>query len=80
MPAKAGTELSSLNIFKDQDAPRVLERSEYPDWVDRLASPLPSLAVLRRIPNDEAEDKQIQRYLKLTRRLGIRQRNEESES
>jgi hypothetical protein len=80
MPMKAGTELTSLNIFKDQDAPKVLERSEYPEWVNRLSSPLPSLAVLRRIPNEEAEDKQILRYLKLNRRLEIRQRNEEKAS
>lgn len=75
---KPGTELKSLAVCKGQDPPKVLPREEYPDWVNNLAKPLPSLAKLRRIPNEEAEDYEIVRYLKLTRRIGIRQRNEES--
>ena len=78
MPMKAGTELKSLAVCKGQDPPKVLSREEYPNWVNDLSKPLPSLAKLRRIPNEEAEDHEVLRYLKLTRRLGIRQRNEES--
>jgi hypothetical protein len=78
LPMKPGTELKFLAVFKGQDPPKVLERPEYPNWINELAKPLPSLARLRKIPNEEADDKQILRYLKLTRRLAIRQRNEES--
>ena len=78
MPMKAGTELKSLAVCKGQDPPKVLAREDYPDWVSNLATPLPSLAKLRRIPNEEAKDHQVLRYLKLTRRQSIRQRNEES--
>ena len=78
-PMKAGTELKDLAIFKGQDAPITLERSEYPEWVNELlAKPQPSLATLRKIPNEEADLDQIKRYLKLTRRQAVRQRNEES--
>lgn len=75
---KAGTTLDGLAIFKGQDAPVVKEREEYPEWVGRLAEPLPSLARLRRIPNEEADDKDIVRFLKLNRRTRIRQLNEEA--
>ncbi|KAG7354318.1 mitochondrial ribosomal protein L37 [Nitzschia inconspicua] len=77
-PMKEGTELKSLAICTGQDPPKVLPREEYPSWVSDLAKPLPTLAKLRRIPNEEAEEQEISRYLKLTRRLSIRQRNEES--
>lgn len=77
-PMKAGTELKDLSIFKGKDAPVTLERSEYPDWVNELVKPQPSLAALRKIPNKEADLDQIKRYLKLTRRQAVRQRNEES--
>jgi hypothetical protein len=75
---KAGTELKSLSVCANQEPPKVLSREEYPSWVSELAMPLPSLAKLRLIPNEEAKDHEIVRYLKLTRRHGIRQRNEES--
>jgi hypothetical protein len=75
---KAGTEIKSLAVCKGHDPPKVLPREEYPEWINTLAKPLPSLAKLRRIPNEEAEDHEIVRYLKLTRRLGIRHRNDES--
>ena len=78
MPMKAGTELKSLGIFKGQDAPVTKERSEYPSWINDLSPPQPRLAALRKIPNEEANLDQIQRYLKLTRRQAVRQRNEES--
>ena len=80
LPMKAGTELKALAIFKGKDTPFTMERSEYPNWVNTLSQPLPSLATLRKIPNEEAELDQIKRYLKLTRRQAVRQRNEESAS
>ncbi len=75
---KPGTPLKELAVFKGQDPPVTLDRSEYPDWVNDLAKPQPSLAALRKIPNEEAELHEIKRYLKLTRRQAVRQRNEES--
>ena len=80
LPVKAGIELKNLNIFKGQDAPVTLDRSEYPSWVENLPQPLPSLAVLRKVPNEEANLEQIKRYLRLTRRLEVRKNNEESSS
>jgi len=77
-PMKAGTPLKDLAVFKGKDAPVTMERSEYPDWVNDLTEPKASLATLRKIPNEEAELHEIKRYLKLTRRQGVRQRNEES--
>jgi hypothetical protein len=78
LPMKEGTELKSLAVCTGQDPPKVLTPEAYPSWVSDLAKPMPTLAVLRRIPNEEAQDHEIVRYLKLTRRLGIRQRNEEN--
>ncbi|KAL3936674.1 MAG: hypothetical protein SGBAC_008058 [Bacillariaceae sp.] len=78
MPMKAGTKMESLAIFKGQDPPVVKERSEYPEWVGKLAEPLPSLAKLRRIPNEEADEPEILRFLKLNRRIRIRESNEEN--
>ena len=77
---KAGTKLDTLAVFKGQDPPVVKEREEYPDWVGRLAQPLPSLAKLRKMPNEEADDKDILRFLKLNRRIRIREQNDESSS
>ena len=79
-PMKAGTPLTDLAIFKGKDAPVTLERSEYPDWVNDLVKPKLSLAALRKIKNEDAEIDQIKRYLKLTRRQAVRERNEESAS
>lgn len=78
LPMKPGTVLKSLGVVKDEDPPVVKPREEYPSWVGELATPPPTLAVLRRIPNEEAEDSDIRRYLKLSRRLRVRQRNEQS--
>jgi len=74
---KPGTPIPGLNIYKKQDPPVARPRSEYPAWVDTLAEPLPSLAKLRRIPDEEASDKDKMRFLKLTRRQLIQQQNEE---
>lgn len=78
LPMKPGTVLKSIGVLKDKDPPVVLERGEYPDWVGSLATPPPSLAALRRIPNEEAEDKDIMRFLKLSRRKKVRESNEQS--
>jgi hypothetical protein len=77
LPMKAGTSMASIGVFKGIDAPVVKEREEYPAWVGKLAEPLPGLNKLRRISNEEADDKEILRFLKLNRRITIREHNEE---
>ena len=77
---KPGTPIAGLDIFKEKEAPVALERSEYPEWVNTLAKPMVSLAKLRKMPEEEASDKDKKRYLKLVRRLKIKEKNEEAKS
>lgn len=74
---KPGTKIPGLDIYKEKEAPIVLERSAYPEWLESLAIPLPSLAKLRRMPEEEATDKDKMRFLKLSRKLRIKKNNEE---
>jgi hypothetical protein len=76
-PMKPGFAIKSLALFQDQEAPVVLERNDYPDWISSLAKPLPSLATLRRIPDEDATDVEERRFLKLTRRTEIKKKNQE---
>jgi len=76
LPMKAGTTIPGLDVVKDKDAPVALERDEYPDFVNGLATPMPTLAQLRRIPEEEADDKLKMRYLKLKRRMVIKENNQ----
>ena len=78
MPMKPGTVLKSLSVFKGQDPPVTLSRADYPAWVGDLAKPMPSLATLRRVSNEEAQDADVVRFLKLNRRKRIQQRNEQA--
>lgn len=78
MPMKPGTPLTGLKIYKDLDPPVVLERSEYPEWINTLEEPLISLAKLRRMSAEDATDKEKKRYLKLIRKMKIKQSNQEA--
>ena len=78
MPMKPGTPIPGLDIYKDKDPPVALERSEYPEWLGSLHKPLISLAKLRKLPFEEASDKEVKRYLKLVRRMKIKANNEAS--
>ena len=60
--------------MKDQDPPVALARSDYPEWINQLSQK--SLAQLRRLSEDEATDREKVRYLKLTRRMMIKEKNE----
>jgi hypothetical protein len=73
---KPGTIISALDIFKDKDPPVVLPRNEYPEWLAKLAVPLPTLAQLKKMPIEESTDYDQRRYLKLTRRQQIKAHNE----
>ena len=78
LPMKPGTVLKSLAVLKGQDPPVTLPRADYPAWLGDLVKPMPSLATLRRVSNEEAQDAEIVRYLKLNRRKRIQQRNEQA--
>lgn len=75
-PLKPGTPITGLDVFKDKDPPVALERSEYPEWLSDLPKPLPTLKELREMNLLEAEDKYQKRYLKLTRRIAIKNVND----
>jgi Mitochondrial ribosomal protein L37 len=77
LPMKPGTPIPGVDVYKEKDPVVVLERSQYPEWVGNLAKPLPTLADLRRMPESEASDKDMMRYLKLTRRIEIKKKNAE---
>lgn len=74
---KSGTPIPGLDIYKEKDPVVVLERSDYPEWVNKLATPLPTLSDLRRLPDSEATEKDKMRYLKLTRRIQIKKNGAE---
>jgi Mitochondrial ribosomal protein L37 len=76
MPMKPGTPMTGLKIYKDRDPPVVLERSEYPEWINTLEEPLISLAKLRRMDAEEATDMEKKRYLKLIRKVKIKESNQ----
>jgi hypothetical protein len=59
----------------DKTAPVAKAREEYPKWVNNLTSPPPSLAYLRSIKIEEGTDYEMKRYLKLIRRLKIKEQN-----
>lgn len=75
MAMKPGTPIPGLDIFKEKDAPVALPREEYPEWIDTLAQPMVSLAKLRKMPLEEASDKEVRRYLKLVRKMKIKEQN-----
>ena len=80
---KAGTQIPGLDSIYpaskggsgDSSAPIVKERSEYPKWVSSLAEAPPTLAKLRNMKMEDASDKDMKRYLKLVRRIKIKDNN-----
>jgi hypothetical protein len=76
LPMKPGTPIPGLDFIKGADPPVALERSEYPEWINNLTQK--SLAQLRRMSEEEATDKEKMRYLKLSRRMLIKKKNEEA--
>lgn len=75
---KPGTPIPGLDFMKGKDPPVALKREEYPDWVNDLAKRRVTLAELRKMPVEEATDKEKMRYLKLTRRIRIKEKNVEA--
>lgn len=77
---KPGTPIAGLDFFKGKDPPVSLKREEYPEWVNDLTTPLLSLAKLRKMPESEATDRDKMRYLKLKRRLKMKENNSAAEA
>lgn len=81
---KPGTPIPGLESIypasKDPSQSRVptaRPREEYPPWVSDLAKPMPTLARLRGMKVEDASDGDMKRYLKLVRRIKIKENNEE---
>lgn len=72
---KPGTPIAGLDFLKNVEPPVSKARSEYPEWIDDLAKPMATLAKLRKMNTEEAEDKDMMRYLKLMRRKHIKEKN-----
>jgi hypothetical protein len=75
---KPGTAIPGLNFLKGKEATVSMERSEYPEWVNGLETPMITLAKLRRMDEEDASDTEKMRYLKLTRRRAIKETNLEA--
>jgi hypothetical protein len=75
---KPGSLIAGLDFIKDKEPVVAKERGEYPEWVGSLAQTMPSLARLRKMPDEEATDREKERYLKLTRRQQMKKNNEEA--
>ena len=72
---KPGTPIAGLDFLKGADAPVSKERSEYPKWIENLEKPMVTLAKLRKMNFETAEEKDQMRYLKLDRRRSIKESN-----
>eukprot|EP00558_Chaetoceros_sp_UNC1202_P004977 CAMPEP_0197247738 /NCGR_PEP_ID=MMETSP1429-20130617/31747_1 /TAXON_ID=49237 /ORGANISM="Chaetoceros sp., Strain UNC1202" /LENGTH=111 /DNA_ID=CAMNT_0042708733 /DNA_START=174 /DNA_END=509 /DNA_ORIENTATION=- len=72
---KPGTPIAGLDFLKNVDAAVSKERTEYPDWVNNLGTADKSLAVLKKMDIFHADQTDQMRYLKLTRRLDIKNKN-----
>lgn len=78
---KPGTPITGLQLKVGQEQIVALERSEYPKWINTLATPKLSIAALRQMElTDDTLDVDIKRYLRLTRRAQIKENNLESMS
>lgn len=77
---KPGTPIPGLNFLKGKEPIVALKREEYPEWVNDLATPKVTLAMLRRMPEEDASEKDKMRYLKLTRRFKMKDNNSAAEA
>lgn len=72
---KPGTPIAGLDFIKNAEPVVSKERSEYPKWVNDLTKPGNTLAKLRKMDMWTAKDEDQKRYLKLTRRIKIKEDN-----
>lgn len=72
---KVGDKVPGFDLFKDQEPLVWKEMEEYPGWVHKLHMPHTPLAKLRKMELEEASDSEMFRYIKLTRRIEIKEAN-----
>jgi hypothetical protein len=72
---KPGTPIAGLDFMKNEDPVVVKPRSEYPEWINNLVTPMPTLAKLKKMSVEEANESEQYRFLKLTRRNTIKDAN-----
>ena len=70
-----GTPIEGLDFLKNVDQVVSKERSEYPEWMGNLGTPMTSLAKLKKMNILEAPESEHMRYLKLKRRKSIKENN-----
>lgn len=75
---KPGTEIAGLDFLKNTDPIVSKERTEYPEWINNLETPVVSLAKLRKMNFEEADLEVQKRYLKLSRRRSIKDSNSDA--
>ena len=76
---KPGTPIPGLQLKTGQEQIVALKREEYPEWIDTLTTPKPSIAKLRKMDiNEDTPDVDLKRYLRLTRRAQIKENNAEA--
>lgn len=63
------------NILKDGPDPKVLEDSEYPDWLWHLLDKKPALSELRRKNTESLPYEDLKRFVKLDNRARIKENN-----
>lgn len=63
------------NILKDGPDPKVLEDSEYPDWLWHLLDNKPALSELRRKNTESLPYEDLKRFVKLDNRARIKENN-----
>merc|ERR1740124_198634 len=72
---KAGTPVPGLDFYKNVETIVSKERSEYPEWVNDLSRDKISLTALQKMDNEDATLEDMKRYIKLSRRVKIKESN-----
>lgn len=72
---KPGSIIPGLDFLKDEEQIKSKDRSEYPPWVNDLVKDQTSLAALRKIENDDATLAEMKRFIKLSRRIKLKEKN-----
>ena len=69
------TTVVGANILKEGTDPKVLEDSEYPDWLVHLLDKRPALSELRRKNVETLPYEDLRRFVKLDNRARIKENN-----
>ncbi|GAB2226183.1 hypothetical protein Drorol1_Dr00021980 [Drosera rotundifolia] len=69
------TTVVGANILKDGTDPKVLQDSEYPDWLWHLLDKRPALSELQRKDAESLPFEDLKRFVKLDNRARIKENN-----